>query len=119
MNQSMIGEAAADGVKIVVPPGQGSKKMLKRRNVNIGAGSEPVDPTVKLGWIAGLNGAVRTEGRINPRLQLGRCNRRMVFQVVRRVVRRAQRADVETLEYTVDAQFIARQQRIRALPDFR
>src|SRR5258708_4425853 len=65
-----------------------------------------------------LNSAVRAEGRIHSRLQAGCRDRFVVFQAVGRIVRSTESAHVKTFEYPVDAQVIARQQGIGALPDF-
>src|SRR5579863_1662853 len=88
MVQSVVGETAAQDMKIVVPGMKRPHKSFQVLYVDIGNLREPINPRHEL-LIADREGLVWTKSGKNSRRQIGLCDRLMMTKIIGGIVRGA------------------------------
>jgi hypothetical protein len=117
--QPVVGEARAQGVKIVVPPPQRIGEVLQAADIHVAGGRQPLHPGVEDIRQDGRSGLVRTKRGKDARRQAGSSNRPMAGEIVGRIVGGTQVRHMKPVQDAVRAQFRRGQQRVGPLPDAR
>ncbi len=115
----MVGETATVGVEIIMPLSQGFEKMVEIADFLIGCLFKALDPGIELDRLAHRQRFVRPEGRQDPRLQVGGCQRAVVLQAIHWIISCAQGDHAEPFENPLRAENRRRQLPARLLPDAR
>ena len=117
MIQSMVGEAAAQGMKEVVPIVQRPQQAAQVAHIDVGNLRKLLDPSQEL-CIADGQSLVRAKRRKHLRVQRRLRDRPMMPEVVGGIVSGAHNLDVEFLQNCLSGQPL-RERGVRPLPDGR
>jgi len=119
VDQAVIRETTTCLVEEIVSLAQGIQEIREGADMDVGGGSETLDPGIEDGGEMNVQGAIRAISRVDARGELGRGNLGVGLQVVGGVVGGAEGAHTEFRQNSLGGQFWSFQKPVGVLPDFR
>jgi len=103
MGQAVVGKTAASLMEEIVAFAQGVQEAREGTDMDVGGGSETLDPEIEDGGEVNVQGAIGAKGRVDARGQLGRGDLGVGLQIVGGVV-----GGTEGAAHRISPEFLAR-----------
>ena len=119
VDQAVIGETATCLMEVIVTFAQSVQEIREGADMDIGGGSETLDPGIEYGGEMNVQGAIGAKRRVDTRGQMGRGNLGVGLQIVGGVIGGAEGTHPELGENSLRGQFRGFQKLVGMLPNFR